>query len=122
MAIRILVADDNEMHKNLVTMHLSLAGYDVKSVADGKDAIGLLDREVFDIVLLDIDMPMVNGKDVLRHIRDHSIKVRPLMTTGADDWQSWNECTQLGALDYLPKPFDVEDLLESIERAMSEPA
>jgi two-component system alkaline phosphatase synthesis response regulator PhoP len=120
MAIRILVVDDNEMHQNLVSMHLSLAGHDVKSVVDGKEAIGLLDREAFDVVLLDIDMPFVNGKDVLRHIRDCAIKVRPLMTTGADDWQSWNECTQLGALDYLPKPFDVEDLLESIEKAMSD--
>jgi DNA-binding NtrC family response regulator len=122
MAIRILVVDDEEVLPKLVAMHLSLEGHEVKTASNGKQAVEILEAEPFDIVLLDLDMPIMNGMDVLRHIREKKIEVRPVMTTGMDDWHVWTECANLGAVDHLSKPYDFDILLQAIEGAMAEPA
>ena len=121
MSLRILVVDDEEVLPELIAMHLSLEGHEAKTASNGKQAIEILEAEQFDVVLLDLDMPIMNGMDVLRYIREQKIQVRPLMTTGIEDWRTWTECANLGALDHLPKPYDFDALLEAIEEAMAEP-
>lgn len=118
MAIRILCADDEESIQDLVSTHLMLQGFEVTTAADGEEAIGLLERESFDLVLLDIQMPKMDGLEVLRHIRIHHIDVRPIMLTGADDLQVLDKCARWGAFDYLPKPYNFHELMDSIERVL----
>ena len=68
MATRILCVDDDRPVQNLVSMHLVLQGFEVKTASNGEEAVSLLDNEPFDIVLLDIEMPKMDGLGVLSHI------------------------------------------------------
>jgi DNA-binding NtrC family response regulator len=120
MAIRILCVDDDRSVQSLVSMHLVLQGFEVKTASNGEEAIGLLDKESFDIVLLDIEMPKMNGLEVLSYIKTHHIVVRPIMLTGADDLPAFGECARWGAHDYLPKPYNFHELMNSIERVLAE--
>jgi two-component system response regulator (stage 0 sporulation protein F) len=122
MSLKILVVDDEEVLPKLLAMHLSLEGHEAQLASDGKQAIEMLEAGQFDIILLDLEMPIMNGIDVLRHIKAHKIPVRALMTTGIEDWHTWTECANLGAVDHLPKPFDLDTLMAAIEEAMTEPA
>ena len=102
MAKRILSVDDDHSVQDLVSMHLLLQGFEVKTAVDGEEAISILANEPFDLVLLDIEMPKVDGLEVLRYIKTHHIDVRIIMLTGADNLPALNECAKLGAFDYLP--------------------
>jgi DNA-binding NtrC family response regulator len=101
-------------------MHLLLQGFEVKTASNGEEAISILDTESFDLVLLDIEMPKMDGLEVLHHIKTRHIDVRPIMLTGADNLLALNECAQWGAFDYLPKPYNYHELMDSIERVLAE--
>jgi DNA-binding NtrC family response regulator len=120
MAIRILCVEDEQSIQDLVSRHLMLQGFEVKTAANGEDAIRVLENESFDILLLDIQMPKMDGLEVLRYIKIRHIDVRPIMLTGADDLQALNECARWGAFDYLPKPYNFHELIDSIERVLAE--
>jgi DNA-binding response OmpR family regulator len=120
MPIRILYAEDDRSIQEFVSRHLALEGFEVKTAADGEEAISLLDNESFDMVLLDIEMPKMDGLEVLRYIKSRHIDVRPIMLTGADDLIALNECAKQGALDYLPKPYNFHELMDSIQRVSAE--
>jgi DNA-binding NtrC family response regulator len=120
MAVRILVVDDEKSIRDIVSTYLTLQGYEVAGATDGEDALALLQVEDFDVVLLDIDMPKRNGLHVLRFIRTRHLEVRPIMLSGNEDLLALNECAKWGAHDFLPKPCNFHELLESIERVLSE--
>ena len=120
MAIRILCADDDQPVQKLVSMHLRLQGFEVKTAANGEEAVRLLENESFDLILLDIEMPKMDGVEVLSYIKIRNIKIRPIMLTGADDVHLLGECARWGAFDYLPKPYNFHELMDSIERVLAE--
>jgi DNA-binding NtrC family response regulator len=120
MAIRILCVDDDQSVQDLVSTHLMLQGFEVKTAANGEEAIKCLESETFDILLLDIEMPKMNGLEVLRYVKIRHIHVHPIMLTGADDLQALNECARWGAFDYLPKPYNFHELMDSIDRVLAE--
>jgi two-component system, NtrC family, response regulator AtoC len=119
MAIRILYVEDEQSTQDLVSMHLVLQGFEVMTAANGEDAIRILESEPFDLLLLDIQMPKMNGIEVLRCIKIRHIDVRPIMLTGADDLRALDECAKWGAFDYLPKPYNFHELMDSIDRALT---
>jgi DNA-binding response OmpR family regulator len=120
MAIRILSVDDDQSLQELVLMHLALQGFEAKAAANGEEAISLLEHESFDLILLDLEMPKMDGLEVLRYIKIRRINVRPIMLTGADNLLALNECAHWGAFDYLPKPYNFHELMNSIERVLAE--
>ena len=121
MAIRILCVDDEQSIQELVSLHMRLQGFEVETASDGKEALRLLEMESFDLVLLDIDMPEMNGLEVLRQIKIRRLEVRPIMLTGADNIRALNECAKWGAFDYLPKPYNFHELVDSIDRVLAKP-
>jgi DNA-binding response OmpR family regulator len=120
MAVRLLYADDEEALREMVQNHLSLEGYDVETVADGEGAIAMLNSKKFDLVLLDIHMPNVDGLAVLKHMRARGIHSKLIMLTGDGDPSVANECAKYGANDYLTKPYNYHELVEAIDRVMAE--
>jgi DNA-binding response OmpR family regulator len=122
VAIRILYVEDDESIQQLVSMHLSLDGFEVTIAADGNQAIDCLEQESYDLVLLDIEMSVPNGLDVLRYIRNHDIDTRAVMLTAARESRIMNACAKWGAVDYVQKPYNIHELLEAIDRVMAEPA
>jgi sigma-B regulation protein RsbU (phosphoserine phosphatase) len=105
----LLVVDDNEDNRYTLTRRLAREGYtDVATARDGRQALALLQERPFDLVLLDIMMPELNGYQVLERIRaDARLRHIPvIMISAVDQMESVIRCIELGAEDYLPKPFN----------------
>ncbi len=106
---RVLVVDDNEANRDLLARRVQRQGHTVTLAEDGARALDLMRQEPFDLVLLDIMMPKMNGYQVLEHVKaDPNLCHIPVIVISAvDDINSVVKCIELGAEDYLSKPFNV---------------
>lgn len=116
----ILVVDDEESLRTVLSSELVSEGYDVGTAADGDDAMTEMQKKSYDLLLLDIKMPRVNGFEVLRYVKDKHPRTRVIMLTGFADLKNAIESKKLGAEDFVSKPYDLVDLLTTIERVMTE--
>jgi CheY-like chemotaxis protein len=105
---RILVVDDNAMNRDLLDRQLVRQGYAVSTAASGPEALEALRSRDFDLVLLDVLMPEMDGIDVLdRMRREEALAGTPvIMISALDEIDGVARCIEKGAVDYLPKPFD----------------
>jgi len=117
-SISILAVDDEEPFLQVVQTLLAQEGYTIEVARDGVAAINILQQRTFDLVLLDIKLPRVDGVEVLKFIRDHSYDTQVVMLTGVHDVKIAVECMQLGAYSYITKPYAGDELLAVIERAV----
>ncbi len=117
---RVLVVDDNEMNRDLLARRVRRQGHMVTVAEDGENALELMRSEPFDLVLLDIMMPKMNGYQVLEHLKaDPNLRHIPVIVISAlDDINSVIECIELGAEDYLPKPFNAVLLTARISNCL----
>ncbi|HEX5503710.1 MAG TPA: adenylate/guanylate cyclase domain-containing protein [Thermomicrobiales bacterium] len=104
----VLVVDDNEVNRELLSRRLARDGHAVSVAANGRQALAALEAEPFDLVLLDIMMPELNGYQVLAHLKaDRTLRHIPVIVLSSlADLDSVVACIELGAEDYLPKPVD----------------
>jgi DNA-binding NtrC family response regulator len=116
----ILVVDDEDALRTVLSGELASEGYEVRTAADGDDAVSEMGKAVFDLVLLDIKMPRMNGFEVLKFIKEKHPKTKVVMLTGFADLKNAIESKKLGADDFVSKPYDLVDLLTTIERVLSE--
>jgi len=105
---RILVVDDNAGNRDMLSRRLEREGYSVDTAENGREALEKLEAGGFDLVLLDIVMPELDGFAVLQSIRAHQRwkEVAVIMISALDEIRSVVRCIEMGAEDYLPKPFD----------------
>ncbi len=117
---RILVVDDDPSVVDLATTVLGSAAYSVASATTGPDALRLARRERFDLVLLDINMPEMDGWETLRLIKaDDATRHLPVvMFSVKGEVRDKVHGLQEGAVDYLTKPFGVDDLLARVRRVL----
>jgi DNA-binding NtrC family response regulator len=115
--IRLLVADDEESFLKSVAKRLELQGLEVVTATNGKAAIKSAKREKFDVALVDLRMPDLDGAEVLRVLKKRHRFLEVVILTGHASIDSAVECTKLGAFDYLEKPYEFEALLDVIRRA-----
>lgn len=103
----LLVVDDNAMNRDLLSRQLARAGYVVQVADGGRQAMELLRTRRFDLILLDVIMPEMDGLDVLRAVkgRPESSDIPVIMLSSLDDVESAIRCVELGAEDFLSKPF-----------------
>lgn len=116
--ISVLAVDDEEHFLEVLQTILSGEGYAVKVARDGIEAINILQSSTFDLVLLDVRMPRVDGIEVLKYIRDHFLDMPVIMLTGVSDIRTAVECMKLGATNYLSKPYSTTDLMTVIGHAL----
>ena len=118
---RILVVDDNEMNRDMLSRRLERRGYAVATAEDGRRALAMIEDGDFDLVLLDIMMPEVNGYEVLERLKAHEARrhIPVIMISAVDEMESVVRCIKLGAADYLPKPFDVTLLQARVEASLA---
>jgi adenylate cyclase len=104
----ILVVDDNEGNREILSRRLMRDGYKAISAEDGRRALDLVRGQAIDLVLLDVMMPEMDGYEVLKRLRsDETLRHIPvLMISALDEMDSVIRCIELGAEDYLPKPFN----------------
>jgi CheY-like chemotaxis protein len=104
----ILIVDDNEMNRDVLGRRMEQMHHSFALAEDGLDALEALRQDVFDLVLLDVMMPRMDGYEVLQHIKaDPTLKYLPIVMISADhELESVMKCIELGADDYLFKPFN----------------
>lgn len=120
---RILIVDDEEALRFLLTSELEAESFEVQSAGDGDEAIDLVrakkeQGERFDVVLLDIKMPKVDGFQVLRFVKGKVPETKVIMLTAYADVKNAIESLRLGASDFVSKPYDLDDILTSINRSL----
>jgi EAL domain-containing protein (putative c-di-GMP-specific phosphodiesterase class I)/CheY-like chemotaxis protein len=111
------VAEDEAALARLIARVLTASGYDVVVVGDGTAAVDAVKDGPFDAILSDIQMPGASGVDVLRAAREHDLDVPVLLMTASPRVETAAQAVELGALQYLIKPFPPEVLCEAVERA-----
>ena len=119
---RVLVVDDEAVVRNGIRRALEGQGMEASLAANGEEALNLMEHQAFDLVLLDIRMPDMDGMTALREIQSRHPGTRVIMITGYPTIDTAVECTKLGAQDYLVKPFRLSDLEASLHKLESRPA
>lgn len=114
--IKILIVDDEKPICDLIDMNLSAAGYSCVAVQDGLAAIEAVEKNTFDLVLLDIMLPGADGYDVMEYIRPYKVPV--IFISAKHEVKDRVKGLKLGADDYLIKPFDVTELLARVEAVL----
>jgi two-component system response regulator PilR (NtrC family) len=115
---KILVVDDEQSLREVLSIMLKRTGYAVTSVADGEEAIELLNRDIFDLVITDLRMPKIDGLEVLRAAKSASPETVVLIITAFASADSAVEAMKQGAYDYLTKPFQVDEVQLIIRNAL----
>lgn len=117
----VLVVDDETTGRAILFATLAKEGYAVSQAENGKQALDMLSCELFDLVLLDIVMPEMDGIQVLEAIKANKTlrNVAVMMTTAAKEAGSVTKCVRLGAVDYIAKPYDVATIRSRIWRFLS---
>ena len=108
--MRVLVVEDNDRLAETLISLLRSEGHAVDHVANGEDADAVLAAETFDLVVLDLGLPGMDGLDVLRHLRDRRNETAVLVLTGRGALDDRVKGLDLGADDYMTKPFEIEEL------------
>lgn len=117
-AKQLLVVDDDSVVRTGIARVLSRQNLAVRTAADGSQALERLAEQPAAIVLLDIKMPGLDGMAVLRHIRQDYPHTKVIMITGYPDIEGAVECMKLGAVDYLVKPFRIDELESLVQKAL----
>jgi len=114
---KILLVDDEVVFTNNMSKLLTSRGYRVKAVNSGDAAITALEGEDFDVVVLDLKMPGMDGLATLKEIKKLGLFTETLVLTGHGSIDTALEATKLGAYDYLTKPCEIDELVAKIEGA-----
>jgi len=117
---RILVVDDEEETRNLCARFLTKEAYSVQVAESGDKGLDTLQRGDFNLVLLDLRMPGIDGIELIRQIKNSYRNIEVIVITGYGSTQSAVQAMRLGAYDYFTKPFDVEELNSTIKTCLEE--
>jgi len=116
--VRVLVVDDEEPVRNLLQRVLKEAGYDVVTAVNGQEALDKVSQLNAGVVLLDIKMPGMSGMEVLRQLTANRPETCVVMATAAGDAQTAVEAMKAGAYDYITKPFNRDDVVLKVQKAI----
>ena len=116
--LKMLCVDDHEDLRKSLTQQFTNEDFDVDTAEDGDVALEKIKANHYDIVLMDLKMPRMNGKSVLLEMRKLNKNPYVIMLTGVDDVSIAHECVKLGAKDYVQKPYDPEELLHVVIKVL----
>src|SRR5712671_643449 len=116
--IRVLVVDDEPMMSDSLRQHLADEGYAVDTAASGAEAIDLFDTGAHHLAICDLQLPDMDGLTLLRHMKDAKPTTEVIVVTGYGSVQTAVEATKAGAFYFVEKPFDFEELLPLVEKAI----
>jgi two-component system, OmpR family, response regulator len=114
---KVLIVDDEEAFANNIVKLIANRGYDTKAVYNGQSAIDALEEMDFDVIILDMKMPGLDGLATLKLIKRKKPGVEVIILTGHSSWDAGIHGIQLGAFDFLMKPIRFEELYEKVRQA-----
>jgi two-component system response regulator AtoC len=116
---KLLIVDDEVSFSNLLRRELEDSGsYTIELAFDGAEAINKVQNTLYDLVLLDIRLPRIEGTEVLKFLKEHTPTTPVIIITGNTDVSIAIQSMKLGAYDYIIKPYDIDELQSTIERAL----
>jgi len=116
----VLVVEDNQLNRDLANAVLSTAGYAVLVAEDGAEALMILGREHVDLMLLDIDLPFIDGHSLLQAVREKGMNVPAIVISGLPGEEPEIRALSIGAVDFIHKPVKNSVLLARVARALKE--
>lgn len=120
MSKKIIIAEDSSVIQNLTRKILSIQNYEIVSVKNGKDVLNKLDQDIYDLILMDINMPIMDGIECAKQIRSHSkevVKNIPIIAiSGNAKNYSKEDFKSMGINDYLPKPLDYDQMVDLVNQ------
>jgi two-component system, OmpR family, response regulator len=114
---KVLVVDDDKAFLDILSERMRNRGLTVTTVASAASALQVLDKETFDAVLLDLMMPAMGGIEALRIMLSRNPSIQVIFLTGHPSVSKGVEAMKLGAVDFIPKPVDISELIEKIKQA-----
>ncbi len=117
MLDKVLLVDDEVDFLEIMEERLSARGVDVVISESAEDALKRIDTGIFDVVILDLQMPGMNGLEVLKRIKERHPEIQVILLTGHATVEKGVEAIRLGAIDFVEKPADLEVLQEKISKA-----
>ena len=120
MSIRVLIVEDNEVFRRPLQRTLEAAGCEVVAVPSGEDALDVLDRSTFDLLLTDHRLPGMDGVQLITPVKAKHPALPIIVMTANGTIESAVEARRHGANDYLVKPFEMPDLLRALHRALEQ--
>jgi two-component system response regulator PilR (NtrC family) len=115
---KILVVEDEKSMNDILKLLLEGEGYDVTSAYDGREGLEILKKDIFDIVITDIKMPVGSGYEILKEVRDLSPETMVLMITAFGTTEDAIEAMKSGAYDYINKPFKIDEIRLIVKNAL----
>jgi DNA-binding response OmpR family regulator len=115
---RILVMEDDKTISTALEMILTEAGYDVDVAGTGENALELFDQKPFDLIIADLKLPGISGMEVIKQVKEKNPKVEVIVITGVGTQPIAEEALELGAHDFLPKPFTDDQIKTAIDEAL----
>lgn len=126
MSKKIIIAEDSSVIQNLTRRILSIQNYEITSVKNGQDLLDEFEKQEFDLILLDLHMPKVDGMECARRIRDHENETKrniPIVAiTGNAKNYSMEDFKNAGINDYVPKPLNYDAMVEKVKIHLGENA
>ncbi len=114
---RVLLVDDEEQFLEVLSERLEARGLKVSAVTSGEDALGRVEEQNYDVIVVDLAMPGINGIETLKKLKEKNADLEIIMLTGHATVKNGIEAMKLGAEDFLEKPVDLGVLLEKITEA-----
>jgi len=117
---QVLIVDDNEINRDMLVRRLRRKDFDLSMAVNGREALSMIQEKPYDLVLLDIMMPEIDGYAVLKHLKN-DVKLQHIpviMISAIEEMDSVMKCMEIGADDYLTKPFDPELLKAAVNRCL----
>ena len=118
--IRLLIVDDEESFTAALRERLEMRGFAVATAAGGDEALALCVDDRFDLALVDLKMPGMDGKELLTRLKEAHEFLEVIILTGHGTMGSAVECAKLGAFSYLPKPYELDELLTVLRDAYAQ--
>jgi len=115
--LKILLVDDEEEFVSTLAERLQLRHFAPEYTLSGDAALGLLEKKMPDVLILDLKMPGLDGMEVLRRTKKTAPEIPVIILTGHGSDKDENEARRLGAFEYLKKPIDIDTLIQHIQRA-----
>jgi DNA-binding response OmpR family regulator len=114
----VLIIDDDVSLTKILRAELTSVGYEVEVMNDSSEVLNRLQNEFYDLILLDLKMPQVDGFKILKELRSKNYPGKIIVMTAYADVENAVQAKKLGADDFLPKPYDLDELLITIQKVL----
>lgn len=117
MSAKVLLVDDEKEFLDVLGERMKIRGMEVKTTSSALAALDVLEKESFDVIILDLMMPEMDGLEALKRIKKNRPELQVILLTGHGSIEKGVEAMRLGAMDFVEKPADLETLSAKIEKA-----